>query len=123
VKPNQLGCYAEYLFCTECIKRGYEVSMPLLHTSVYDCMVDTGKGVFKIQIKASEKVPTDRENSVNIPLANSKSIYTVNEIDYFAVFSAYYDGFFIFPNKGEMKSFRASLKGKNKMYFNRFSFV
>lgn len=123
MKTNQLGCYAEYLFCTECIKRGYEVSMPLLHSSVYDCIVDTGKNVFKIQIKASEKVPTDRINSVNIPLANSKSIYTVNEVDYFAVFSSYYNGFFIFPNKGDMKSFRASLNGKNKIYFNRFSFV
>lgn len=97
--------------------------MPLLQTSIYDCIVDTGKGVFKIQIKASEKVPTDRENSVNIPLVNSKSIYTVEKVDYFAVFSSFYNGFFIFPNKGEMKSFRASLKGKNKMYFNRFSFV
>ena len=123
VETNQLGCYAEYLFCAECTKRGLIVSMPLLDSCIYDCLVDTGFDIIKVQIKASEKKPTDGRNSVNIPLNNAKSKYTTDKVHYFAIYVAYYDGFFIFPNLGNMQSFRASKKGKNKIYYNRFSFV
>jgi hypothetical protein len=122
VRNNQLGTYAEYLFATECIKRGYSVSFPLMDSSPYDCIVDTGVSLLKIQIKASEKRPYDRKNSVCVPLQNAKSIYTKDVVDYFALFSSFYGGFFIFPNKGNMQSIRLSLIGKNKKYFNNFVF-
>tara|TARA_A100001015_G_C14821246_1_gene644779 strand:- start:342 stop:713 length:372 start_codon:yes stop_codon:yes gene_type:complete len=123
VEINHLGCFAEYLFCAECTKRGYTVSMPILDSSIYDCIVDTGYDLFKVQIKSSEKTPRDNENSVNIPLDNSKSKYTKDKVQYFAVYSGFYKGFFVFPNLGNMKSFRASRKGKNKVYYNNFNLV
>jgi len=120
---NSLGCYAEYLFAAECTKRGFVVSFPILDSSAYDCIVDTGFDSFKVQIKASQKKPLEGRNSVNIPLNNNKSIYTLDKVQYFAVYSEYFDGFFVFPNLGNMKSIRASRKGKNKIWFNNFNLV
>lgn len=123
MESNSLGCFAEYLFCAECTKRGFTVSMPILDSSPYDCILDTGKNLYKIQIKSSAKTPRGNENSVNIPLNNAKSKYTKKNVDYFAVYSAFYEGFFLFPNKGGMQSFRASKSGINKIYYNNFDIL
>lgn len=120
---NKRGCLAEYLFATECMKRKFEVSMPLMDSSLYDCIIDDGKRLIKVQIKSSIKVPEkDRHNSVHIPLQNNKRNYSTDKIDYFAVWSDYFKGWFIFPNSGGMQSIRVSLTGKNKKFFNNFAF-
>ena len=49
--PNQKGCYAEYLFATTAIEKGFNVSMPLLDASKYDCILEKEGKMFKIQIK------------------------------------------------------------------------
>lgn len=121
---NQRGTYAEYLFATECLKRGYNVSFPLMDSSLYDCLVDTGNGILRIQIKSTTKKPFKKTfKNVQVILANSKSSYKKELIDYFAVWSDYYEGFFIFKNKGNMQTIRLSLTGKNKIYFNNFVFA
>jgi hypothetical protein len=105
------------------MKRDYQVSMPLIDSSLYDCIVDTGKRLLRVQIKSSAKTPkNERHNSVHIPLQNNKRYYTKDKIDYFAVWSDFFDGWFIFKNSGDMQSIRVSLKGKNKKYFNNFVF-
>lgn len=43
-------------------------------------------------------------------------------VDFFAVYSEYFGGFFIFPNTGSMKAIRLSMHGKNSIYFNNFAF-
>ncbi len=120
---NQRGCFSEYLFATECIKRGYQVSMPLSPASIYDCIVDNGEDLFKIQIKSTIRVP-EKENltAIHIPLQNNKRIYDKGNVDYFAVYVTLYDGFFIFKNVGNMQSVRLSLVGKYSTNFNNFVF-
>lgn len=93
-----------------------------MDSSPYDCIVDAGVYLYKIQIKASEKRPNDRRNSVCVPLQNTDNKYTKKLVNYFAVYSSFYGGFFIFPNKGGMQSIRLSLIGRNKVFFNNFVF-
>lgn len=119
---NQRGCLGEYLFATECIKRNYQVSFPLLDSSVYDCIVDIGDQLIKVQVKSTNKTPLPNRSSVHCVLHNSKSSYTIDKIDYFAVWVEYFNGFFIFKNQGEMQSIRLSLTGKNSKFFNNFAF-
>lgn len=119
---NHLGTYAEYLFASECIKRGYSVSFPLMDSSPYDCVVDYKGRLIKVQVKSTEKKPLKHRRTVNASLNNAKSKYTLELVDFFAVYSTYYNGFFIFPNKGNMQSIRLSLTGKNKVYFSNFEF-
>jgi hypothetical protein len=119
---NFLGCFAEYLFCAECTKRGIIISMPVLDSSPYDCVIDIDGKLIKVQVKSTKKKPLPRRNSVNIPLCNQKSRYTLEVVDYFAIYSEHFKGFFVFPNTGDMKSIRLSIKGKNKIYFSNFDF-
>ena len=119
---NQLGCFAEYLFASECTKRGFIVSMPILDSSVYDCIIDIKGRLLKIQIKSTEKTPLFHRKSVCLPLHNENNKYTVEKIDWFCVYSKYFNGFFNFPNIGNMQSIRLSKTGKNSIYFNNFVF-
>jgi len=124
VDNNQRGTFSEYLFCTECLKKGYNVSMPLMDSSIYDCLVDTGKEIYKIQIKSSIKTPIKKNhNTIHVPLQNNKKKYTKTKIDFFAVYVDFFGGFFVFKNLGNMQSIRLSLTGKNRIYFNNFAFI
>lgn len=118
---NQRGTYAEYLFATECIKQGYNVSFPLMDSSVYDCIVDTGTKLFKVQIKSTTKTPDKNRENVQVGLQNSKVFYTLENVDYFAVWVEIFNGFFIFKNTGNMHTIRLSLNGKHKKFFNNFA--
>jgi len=120
---NYLGCFAEYLFASECTKRGFIVSMPLLDSSVYDCIIDVNGLLLKIQIKSTEKSPEINTPSVCVPYSNKKNKYSLNKIDWFCVYSKYFDGFFNFPNTGNMQSIRISKTGKNSIFFNNFTFL
>ena len=95
-----------------------------MDASIYDCVVDTGNKLFRVQVKSTIKEPVKKSvNNVQVVLANCKSTYTKELIDYFAVWCDYYGGFFIFKNKGNMQTIRLSLIGKNKIYFNNFALI
>ena len=119
---NYIGCYGETLFFAECIKRGFSVSKPLLDSSPYDCIVDTHNNLYRVQIKSTGKAPEEGDPNIKTHLQNNKSIYLASVVDYFAVYSTYYNGFFIFRNEGNMQSIRFSLTGKWKDCFNNYKF-
>ena len=125
MEPNEnyKGCAAEYLFATECSKRGYIVSMPLLDSSPYDAIVDTHKRLYKIQIKYTAKKPEGNRSSVHLSLSGKiKDRYPLNMVDFFAIYSEYFGGFFIIPNVGNVKAIRISKVGKYSNYFSNFAF-
>lgn len=104
------------------MKRGYNISMPLLDASTYDCIVDNGTGLYKIQIKSTNKIPEATKSSVHVVLQNNNVKYSLDKVDYFAVFVNIFDGFFIFKNTGNMQSIRLSTIGQYSKYFNNFAF-
>ena len=121
---NIKGAYAEYLFACECLKNGYYPSFPVLDSSIYDVLVDVGDRIIKVQVKYSAKIPTD-QNAVQIALMNgNRNDYTVELVDYFAIYSEYFGGFFIVKNVGDMQGIRLnSAKGtKYSSEFNNFDF-
>ena len=121
---NFTGCYAEQLFSAECIKRNIPILFPVLDSSIYDCVIDINNEMLKIQIKSTEKIPIDGDPNINVPLENGvKQRYNIFLIDYFAIWSKYYDGFFIFPNTGNMSAVRISKTGLRKHQFNNFNFT
>ena len=122
MNTNALGTWAEYYFATESIKRGFKISFPLMDSSPYDCVLDDNGNLYKIQVKSSNKVPVDSINNVLVTLNNQQNIYTKKNVDYFAIYSSYFGGFFVFPNKGNMQSIRLTLVGRNRIFFNNFVF-
>jgi hypothetical protein len=123
VDSNSLGTYAEYKFAAECIKRGYEVSFPLKDSSIYDCIIDDGNKVHKIQVKATaKKILYENRKTIQVPLQNNKQQYTPAKVDYFAIWSEFFNGFFIVKNTGNMQSLRLGIIGKYSENFNNFAF-
>jgi hypothetical protein len=120
---NYIGCYGELLFFAECTKRGFTVSKPLLDSSPYDCIVDNKVDLFTVQIKSSGKHPREDDPNIQVPIQNSKQLYTTELVDYFAIYSTYYNGFFMIKNNGDMQGVRVSLSGKWKDNFNNYKFI
>lgn len=119
---NQLGCLAEYKFCTRAIENGFNVSMPLLDSSPYDCIVERNLKLYKIQVKNVSENRKFNRDSIHIVLRRSTNFYTKEEVDFFAIYFTVLDGFFIVPNC-EQKSIRLSIDGKYKTNFNNFALI
>ena len=119
---NQLGCLAEYKFCTKAIENGFNVSMPLLDSSPYDCIVERNLQLFKIQVKNISIERKFNRDSIHVVLRRSTDFYTKDEVDFFAIYFTVYEGFFIIPNY-QQKAIRLSLDGKYKDNFNNFALI
>ena len=115
---NTRGCVAEYSFGVECLKRGIIVSFPILDACVYDCLADTGKDIYRVQIKSTGKAKEKNRSTVQ---ANWHIVYSPGDVDYFAVWVDLYKGFFIFKNVGQ-QSIRVSMNNSNSKFFNNFDF-
>ena len=120
---GRFGAHAEYLFAVKCMERGYDVSMPLKHTSIYDMIIDTGDRLIKVQVKASAQPPREQQKSVNVMIYKSNNqMYKVGEIDFIALYVHEFQGFFIFKYDQPKKSYRVHPEGKYKKHFNNFAF-
>ena len=80
------------------------VSMPLLDSSIYDCIVEHEGRLSKVQIKnANDREQSQVKKGVHISLRPNGMFYNSDFIDVFAIYI--FDGFFIIPNK-EQRAFR-----------------
>tara|TARA_B100000497_G_C7408802_1_gene258029 strand:+ start:264 stop:626 length:363 start_codon:yes stop_codon:yes gene_type:complete len=120
MNSSQFGCFAEYLFAVEAMKNDLMISFPLLHTSVYDCIIDSPNGLYKIQIKAINEGNRTRER---IRLSDrNQNRYKTTDVDFFAIYSKQRNGFFIIKNDGVLKSFTLGMK-KYSNNFNNFALL
>lgn len=119
---NQLGCLAEYKFSVKAIQEGFNVSMPLLDSSPYDCIIERDLKLYKIQVKNVSASRKFNRDSIHIVLRRSTNFYTKEEVDFFAIYFTVLDGFFIIPNC-QQRSVRLSMQGKYKENFNNFALI
>ena len=119
---NQLGCLAEYKFSVKAIQEGFNVSMPLLDSSPYDCIIERDLKLYKIQVKNVSAERKFNRDSIHIVLRRSTNFYTKDEVDFFAIYFTVLDGFFILPNY-QQRSVRLSMQGKYKDNFNNFALI
>lgn len=120
---GRFGAHAEYLFAVRCMERGFDISMPLKHTSPYDMIVDTGDRLLKVQVKSSAQPPREKQRSVNVLIYKSNNqLYEVGEIDYLALYVHEFQGFFVFKYDQPKKSYRVHPEGIYKKHFNNFAF-
>ena len=120
MNTSQFGCFAEYLFAVEAMKNNLLVSFPLLHTSVYDCIVDSPNGLSKIQIKAIDE--SNRKRNRLRLTDRGDNVYKTTDVDFFAIYSKQRNGFFIIKNDGVLKSFTLGMK-KYSNNFNNFALL
>ena len=124
---NQFGCLGEYKFALECMSRGYDVSMPLRHTSPYDLVVDVDSKLYKIQVKSHSGKDEGNRSTVRFKITQKvkNKAYLKSDVDYFALYSVHFDGFFIIHYSiiGDMTYVRASEDNKYGIYLNDYSFT
>jgi len=123
MNANQKGCYAEYHFSATAIKEGFNVSMPLLDSSSYDCILEKNGKLFKFQIKYLGANRYKHRGTTQITLKRSgESSYDKKYVDFFAMWSEEYQGFFIIKNTGQT-SIRIAMHNKYKENFNNFALI
>lgn len=105
------------------MEQGYDVSMPLRHTSPYDMIVDTGDRLIKVQVKSTTSDFRDNRNSIKIQVHKQRNeLYSVLEIDYIALYIHKFEGFFVFKYDEPKGSYRLNPEGMYKNHFNNFAF-
>ena len=91
----------------------------MLHSSIYDCIIDFKGRLLKIQVKSTGKDIAKNRSTVQVTF---HGIYPKDKVDYFAIYVDIYDGFFIFPNNGTQQSIRLSMDNVNSKYYNNYKF-
>jgi hypothetical protein len=124
VNINQKGCFAEYKFATMAMEKGFNVSMPLLDASTYDCILERKSILYKVQVKymSDGRYSQGNQKIPQIEIKNGKGYYSKEDVDFFAVWHEKYNGFFILPNNGQ-RAFRLSTTNKYVENFNNFDII
>lgn len=122
MNQNQKGCFAEHMFAVMAMKNDFNVSMPLLDSSAYDCIIEKNNVLFKIQIKYLGLHRVEKQKSMQCVLKRDFGCYSLKDVDFFAIWYEKGNGFFIIKNK-EQRSIRVSLEGKYKKNFNNFALI
>ena len=87
---NDYGISQELLVLSSLVNYG-AVSIPYGNSARYDCLLDTGKEILRIQIKSLNQRDNDM---IIVPMANSRmcangsvnKIYTKDDVDYIAIY-------------------------------------
>jgi hypothetical protein len=121
---NQKGCFAEYKFATRAMENGFNVSMPLLDSSTYDCILERDNKLYKVQVKymSANRYTSERQKLPQIEIKSGKGYYSPEDVDFFAVWHDEHKGFFILKNNGQ-RAYRLCLSNKYKENFNNFDLI
>lgn len=101
--PRHKGAFAEYKFITKAISLGLNALLPAVEGQAYDCVIDNGRKFFKVQVKFG--VRDKRRNDSHTVLLERRSNklkkifkeYTAEEVDFYAVYIATKDVFYLIP--------------------------
>lgn len=92
---KQRGEWIELLFMTRAAKRAFVVSKPHGDSARYDVGIEMSGRFKRVQVKGTDRREGDGYSCI---LANNKAkTYTVEEIDYFAIYLLEEDIWYIFP--------------------------
>jgi PD-(D/E)XK endonuclease len=115
------GEYAELFFAAQAAKRGLTVLFPNGDSARYDFVLDTGKNLYKIQVKSS----TTGEYSISHGSTSKKSRHSYSNIDYFAFVDLNTNDIYLIPLKKFKKGqSNANINAKNyPMYKNNWQLL
>lgn len=84
---KEIGLTSELRFHCEAVERGLIVSVPC-GEQVYDCIVDSGTRLFRVQIKSTSKERFEKKDKFRVQLTsgNAQRPYTAHEVDVFAIY-------------------------------------
>ena len=96
---------------------GLQVSKPILDASVYDCIIDNGKRLIKVQVKSRSISDRGDKNNM-IQWGNNR--YKPTDFEYYAIYLHQTGDWLIMENKNQI-SMRLNQKNRDK--FNNFALL
>jgi hypothetical protein len=93
------GSKNELLFMAECMKRGWKVNMPFGDDSKYDVVVDTPKGLRRVQVKSCHKADARGRYRINMKYGRSSRCgsYSLEDCDVIAAYVTPLNHWFLVP--------------------------
>ena len=94
---SNLGDQAEAVFTSQCIARGWGVSVPVSGSSPYDRIVDTGEALYKVQVKATGvQRPGRCDYKINLCNGSGRA-YRASDVDIYACWIRPTDDWYLIP--------------------------
>jgi hypothetical protein len=119
---SQTGAIGELQFAINCLKRGINASMPVLHNSRYDVVTEYNGLFYRVQVKSTLSKDLDKSNTISWFMDSS---YSSKEIDFFAFYISDKDTNIIVPihELDGKRRIRYTEGGKYEKYINAFDLL
>lgn len=96
IEGCRFGVMAEYRFIIRAMELGYSVCMPVDPSSRYDCIVEKGGRMAKVQVKATKTVRANGSAKISI-IKDSKASYLQHEVDTVAAYVEPFSRWYVIP--------------------------
>ena len=97
VYSKKLGELAESLFLSKAVGLGFAVAKPWGDSEPYDFILDSGRRLWRVQVKARFSALTDRGRYVIHAHGGSYRCYTADEVDVLVAYVVPVNAWYVFP--------------------------
>jgi len=99
---SRIGAISMSKFTTRCLEKGWTPSIPVGNYNRYDCILDRGNGLERIQVKTGKLICGSIVVKVSTSIYSWKGLPGVrrgykNDVDYFGVFCSSTDRCYLIP--------------------------
>ncbi len=92
-----IGAASEYRFASACLARGLIPSWPSTDSTAYDMVVDTGKQLYRVQVKGTEKSSYTIDYQFTMKANGGTRRYNKRDVDFIVLFVFKQNVWYIFP--------------------------
>ena len=118
------GEIGEAMFLANAARMGFGIATPWGDSLKYDMVIDTGKRLFRVQVKSAHKVSANKGGGYHLRACSHKRRpYTAKQIDLLVGYVLPLDAWYIFPPRAfvRMKSMRLfPVPGKKQSKFEEY---
>lgn len=97
-KSAVTGRVSEYAFASECLRRGIVIAFPCLEALNYDYVVDSGKELYRVQVKATTTI-CKRTGRWQVSVSSYKGGYGIGAYDVLVVHVPLKQSFYLIPKR------------------------
>ncbi len=118
------GEIGEAMFLAKAARMGFGIATPWGDSLKYDMVIDTGRRLFRVQVKSAHKVSANKGGGYHLrACAHNRRPYTAKDIDLLVGYVLPLDAWYLFPPRAfvRMKSMRLfPVPGKKKSKFEDY---
>jgi PD-(D/E)XK endonuclease len=118
------GEIGEAMFLAKAARMGFGIATPWGDSLKYDMVIDTGKRLFRVQVKSAHKVSASKGGGYHLrACSHNRRAYRAKDIDLLVGYVLPLDAWYLFPPRAfvRMKSMRLfPVPGKKKSKFEAY---